>query len=245
LYRTIIIGADPIDDLPACDIETFTRIARTKPNAFLNSVRNVMAIRIDPEELNAIIRACRRIDNLFMLPAGDLHSSTHSAPPGFDNLPLRHLYCDLYRVFDQTAMKNVDFMSPVFLNLTHLELMDGLDQSDDTPDEALARWARLSDLPKLTHLALNSSRDLPLCIHLLAVCRSLRALILLRRPPYNVSAEIDLLANNPRFVMMPVENYIADWQRGVLGCKYYWARADALIAQRMSGEIDRASVPEY
>jgi hypothetical protein len=160
-------------------------------------------------------------------------------------LPLRHLYCHLDRIFDQTAMKNLDLMRPVFFNLTHLELMDGLDQSDDTPDEALARWARLSDLPKLTHLALNSSGDLPLYIHLLAVCRSLRALILLRRPPYNVSAEMDLLANNPRFVMMPLTNYIADWQRGVLGCKDYWARADALIAQRMSGEIDRASVPEH
>ncbi|KAJ7633934.1 hypothetical protein B0H17DRAFT_1217430 [Mycena rosella] len=53
--------------------------------------------------------------------------------------------------------------------------------------------------------------------------------------------DLNTLCNEPRFVMMPLNNYIQDWQRGVLTGRDYWARADAFIAKRASGNIDRRS----
>jgi hypothetical protein len=92
----------------------------------------------------------------------------------------------------------------------------------------------LAGLPVLTHLAVNSSTDLDVYVYFFSVRKSLDALILLRRPRVSGSAELDILCDNPHFVMMPVEHYKADWQRGVLVGDNYWARADALIAKRMS-----------
>ncbi|KAF7334674.1 hypothetical protein MVEN_02297900 [Mycena venus] len=239
LYRTIIIWDEPIDGFPACDVETFTHAAQTKPASFFLSVRNVIAISVEPEILRTIIRLCPRIENLFMLPNRDLHSSVVPIPPGFDDLPLKRLHCDLDRVFDLASTLTL-VTHPSLLHLTHLELADGLDREGDSDDEALARWKMLADLPRLSHLALNISRnDLHVCVHLLIVCKSLRALIILRHPPPGESAEMDDLADNPRFVMAPLENYIADWQRGVLYGNDFWARADELIAKRLSGEVDR------
>jgi hypothetical protein len=53
------------------------------------------------------------------------------------------------------------------------------------------------------------------------------------------SAKIDL-TENPRFGMMELDRYTADWQQEILvGCDY-WARADAFIAKRLSGEVERS-----
>ncbi|KAJ6589613.1 hypothetical protein B0H19DRAFT_1104323 [Mycena capillaripes] len=236
LYHTLLIGVDPIDGLPVCDIETFTLIARTKPQSLLHSVVNVMATGLEAKEAKNIISACPRIENLFMMVIENLFSSGESAPPGFDNLPLKQLYCSLSRISDPTSLETLD--RPPFSHLTHLELFDGLHDFDDSDEESVPRWTKLAALPNLTHLALNTTRD-GVCVHLLAICRCLVALVLLRRPDAHKSAEMDLLVDDPRFVMMPVDHYIADWQLGLLTGSDYWARADAHIAKRLSGEIDR------
>ncbi|KAJ7460262.1 hypothetical protein FB451DRAFT_1563344 [Mycena latifolia] len=37
------------------------------------------------------------------------------------------------------------------------------------------------------------------------------------------------LAEDPRFVMMLLEHYTQDWQRGILTGNDYWSRADSFI----------------
>jgi hypothetical protein len=53
---------------------------------------------------------------------------------------------------------------------------------------------------------------------------------------------MDIFINDPHFMMMPLnyKNSPADWQRGVLLGHDHWTRAEAFIAKRASGEIDRA-----
>ncbi|KAJ7919879.1 hypothetical protein B0H13DRAFT_2319983 [Mycena leptocephala] len=58
-------------------------------------------------------------------------------------------------------------------------------------------------------------------------------------------AKMDLLTDDPRFVMMELNHYIEDWQRSILVGRDHWRRADAFIARRLSGEIERASSVEY
>ncbi|KAF7360975.1 hypothetical protein MSAN_01127700 [Mycena sanguinolenta] len=169
-----------------------------------------------------------------MLPTGLLPDEGLAA---FDDLPLKHLHASPYHILDPTSTMTI--LRPPFLRITHLELCAELDREDDTDDEALARWMTLASLPKLSHLALNCNMDMHVYVHLLAACKALHALILLRNPPRRRPAEMDILIENLRFVMMPVEHYTADWQRGVLLGNDFWARADILIAKRISGEMDR------
>ncbi|KAF7334686.1 hypothetical protein MVEN_02299300 [Mycena venus] len=121
-----------------------------------------------PRSLNSIIRLFPLVENLFMLPARDLRTSALPIRPGFDDLPLKRLHCDLDRVFD-LASTSILVTHPSLLHPTHLELIGGLDREVDSPHKALARWKTLADLPWLNHLALNIFRnDLQVWVHLLA-----------------------------------------------------------------------------
>jgi hypothetical protein len=100
--------------------------------------------------MNTIIRSCPNIENLFMLVShGALHSFAHPTAPGFDNLPLRHFYCTLNRIFVLVSMKPLDH--PVCSRITHLELFEGLQLPDESNDECPWRWSRLAELPELAH----------------------------------------------------------------------------------------------
>ncbi|KAJ7864069.1 hypothetical protein B0H13DRAFT_2671288 [Mycena leptocephala] len=242
LYRTLLFnGSHVLDDFlghfPVCNLDTFTYIARARPESF-NAVRNVMATRLYSKDMNTIIRACPNIENLFMMISDcALYSSAHPTPPGFDILPLRRLYCHLSRIVDLEFMK-LDL--PAFSHITHLELFTEM-QLDESEDESFWRWSKLAELPELTHLALNSTGQMNACVHLLSVSRSLAALIILCAPSQlrdGESAKMDLLMDDPRFVMMELNRYIKDWQQGILVGRDHWARADAFIAKRLSGEIE-------
>jgi hypothetical protein len=100
--------------------------------------------------MNTIIRSCPNIENLFMLVShGALHSFAHPTAPGFDNLPLRHFYCTLNRIFVLVSMKPLDL--PVCSRITHLELFEGLQLPDESDDEWPWRRSRLAELPELAH----------------------------------------------------------------------------------------------
>ncbi|KAJ6559826.1 hypothetical protein B0H19DRAFT_1145877 [Mycena capillaripes] len=229
LYRTLVFDS-AIDEIPRCSLETLLLISRTKPASFLHAVRNVMGIYLGPEEIHTIIRLCPCIHNLFAY--SELHSSTHPMPPEFYLLPLRQLFCYLTDIFRAPEAPT----HPLFSRITHLDVFHWLTESDD---QALARWARLGELPSLTHLALNDGTSLAVCVRLLAVCKFLCALLVLGDSLMPSSAEVELLADSPHFVIMEVRDYVADWQRGVLTGNDYWTRADAFIAKKISGEVDR------
>ncbi|KAJ7813545.1 hypothetical protein B0H13DRAFT_1925367 [Mycena leptocephala] len=232
LYRALLFGVASTlrDGFPVCDLDTFALILRTKPKS-LNAVRNVMATELGTEDMNNIIWACPNVENLFMTILDQLYSSTHPTPPGCDTLPLNHLYCNLNRIFDLTSMKPLGL--PAFSHLTHLELFTDLRLGDESEDESFWRWSKLAKLPELAHLALNSTRHMNACLAALIILCALSQLM------DGESVTMDLLTDDPRFVMMEVNHYIEDWQRRILVDRDYWVRADAFIAKRLSGEIER------
>ncbi|KAJ7159373.1 hypothetical protein C8R43DRAFT_994518 [Mycena crocata] len=232
LYRTLCIGATsidgfPINGLPRCTLANFRGIARTKSAAFLrDSIRNVM-VNVHHEDytvVEAVIALCSGIENLFLY-----NTLGYPLAADLDGLPLRHYYGDM-----RFELETVNGAQAVFTNITHLELFNGLYVDDVVATSA--QYHVLGYLPRLTHLAFDVLLDLPTYSILLESCKLLTALLILLRPPLS-HTEMDVVATDPRFVMMPLDNYVEDWQRGVLTGADFWACADEFIAQRKSGEI--------
>ncbi|KAJ6563300.1 hypothetical protein DFH09DRAFT_481409 [Mycena vulgaris] len=237
LYRTLVMMtfANPIDGIPPFTMETFDRIARTKPASFLrDSVRNVIVESIEIEQIKTILATCTGVENLWILPADRRRiTSPLLAPHG---ISLRHLYCDFRRLCGAVIVFE-SFSQPFFSHITHLELFHGLPDNGDP-----AKWDGITALAHLTHLAVGTTPNIfPSCPHLLEGCKSLRALVILEPPSHNLPIlPLNSFACDPRFVVKPFKNYVEDWQRGVLTGRDFWARADEFIAKRISGEIARS-----
>lgn len=84
-------------------------------------------------------------------------------------------------------------------------------------------WAGLASLPRLTHLAFDNV-TVNWCQQLLDSCKSLRVLVFLRRPSLLERTGPPVI-EDPRFLMMPLGDYLRDWQRGVLTGLDFWMRA--------------------
>ncbi|KAJ7213440.1 hypothetical protein GGX14DRAFT_618676 [Mycena pura] len=240
-YRTLAIGEEVIDGLPACDMQTLTRIIQTKSPAFLaDAVRNVMLRYQEPYDAHVILSACPGIENLYLTPL--FRHPTHHTLPAFDVPSLRQLYCHLDNVFD---LYSIDpFVHTTLAPITHLEMFDDPGTIErHGPMRDIPLGTRLSVLPHLTHLALNLDHAIIwVCVQVLAECACLRVLVVFCENEWQEEgrdAGSEVLASDVRGVMMSLRNYLKDWQRGILTGNDYWARAEALIAKRISGEVDR------
>ncbi|KAJ7670802.1 hypothetical protein DFH06DRAFT_1178942 [Mycena polygramma] len=237
LYRTLIIGADKLDGLPICPDEKFNQIVDTKPQ-LLVSVRNVLAVGVESDMMKTIFSRCRGVENLVLIAYYSL--SGPSPPPGFQELSLRRLHCDLDGLYNLRSVTTLAV--PPLLHLTHLELISEIDFGCRSPAEHRARWNLLAGLPNLTHLALSGLHQLPMCSHLLTVCEFLTALVVLSPAPHPGSVVLDLIpSNDPRFVVLSLKFWPHEWPNGVLRGIDFWSRADVFIAQRISGEIERTT----
>jgi hypothetical protein len=192
-------------------------IARTKSSALRHSVRNLWVSQVPEIDLSAF----PALENLWCMDADDFSLLS------IQTVPLRHLYCNMDGWFELTTSK-----PSVFSNLTHLELF-----GSPRKEDALAAF------PCLTHLALNEPASIPQCSQILRTSKFLCALIIFTFSPNYYREEQETLSKDPRFVIMPLNKYIADWQHGALTGQDYWARADEFIAKRISGEIDRELCP--
>jgi hypothetical protein len=241
LYHTLVIGTaiPAIDQLRPCSVDTLIRVARTKPPFFLrDSVRNLMLDSVPTDQIGSILSTCSRIDNFFLLITGFCEPSDTVLSPITTGMAPKHLYGLPANIFALTGRKS--FRHSLFSELTHLELFDGFEEDEaDEKEEHPARWTDLSNLPHLTHLALDRLEHIAVCPRILRTCNGLRALIILSALKGVRPAKLDILADEPRFVILPLIEYTVDWVRGALAGRDYWARADAFIARRISGEIER------
>jgi hypothetical protein len=171
------------------------------------------------------------VENLWMFPYSD-----NIPRPACEIMSLKHLYCLLKDV--QLLIPFNSFSRPLFTNITHLELFFDFHQHKEK-QENRAAVTGLGARPHLTHLGLNDTVLIPICVSTLEKYRSLHALFMLEIAPTNPSLDLSILAVDPRFVIAQVDSYIDDWQTGALTGKDYWARADAFIEKRISGEVDR------
>jgi hypothetical protein len=189
-------------------------ISRTKS---ASSVRNLFVYDVPTNVLSAFTG----LENLF--------TTRHFDDALIHKFPLKHLHC---HYFGSELITH-----PSFSKITHLELFSGIEQQETQ--------SALATLPHLTHFAVNLAPSILVCAEVLHI-NSLRAFIILQTPAVNQHTvrqyrKLDTLVDDVRFVMLPVPEYTADWQRGALTGRDYWARADTFIAKRSSGDIDRAS----
>ncbi|KAJ7209297.1 hypothetical protein GGX14DRAFT_632623 [Mycena pura] len=245
LYRTLVIVSEVdvtvIDGLPTCDIQTFDRIIQTKSPAFLaGAVRNVILQYDNAHQARAILSACPGIENLYLTCQ---HLDPALVDPVFDLPSLRQLYCLLEQVFN---LHSVDpFVHTTLAHITHLELLDGPGKIErHGPMRGIPLGTRLSVLPHLTHLALNLNHatEIRVCVQVLAECKCLRVLVVFCDDGYEEEARHagrEVLASDFRGVMMM--SYVKDWQLGILTGNDYWAQAEASIAKRIFGEVDRSA----
>ncbi|KAJ7670082.1 hypothetical protein DFH06DRAFT_1293976 [Mycena polygramma] len=232
LYRTIIVLDEP-SELEECNkvgthplaIESsvFVSVLRTKPPSFFgNSVRQLHlgTTCLDKTDEADVLSACSNVENLWLAARSQVTVAAL-------NMPLKRIHCTLDALFGNGA---IDFTHRMFASIAHLEIFNAPAAID------VEVWSALASVPHLTHLAFNDDDYLPMCLILLRTWTSLRVLaFLLSRVDL---AKAPKLVEDRRFVVMPCEEFLADWIMGAYTGNDYWSRAEDFVAKRKSGEID-------
>nr|GAT52449.1 predicted protein [Mycena chlorophos] len=236
----IINGLEIPGEIPSCSPGICDVAFSSRPHLRAH-VRNVIIPeKIEPETVYSILRGLRNVENLFLVGI-----RRQTMPIHWESYrTLRHLYCHP-RAQDMGWTAGATFGHPIFSNITHLEMFNGF--PDDSKDSAGLRG--LASLPSLSHLALDWL-DIPTLKRFLEIPLSetrVRTVVVLTMSMDHTSerledAEDAGLGCIPRLVVTALPDYIEDWQRGVLSGDDYWARADALIAKRLSGEVDEKTL---
>ncbi|KAJ7065065.1 hypothetical protein C8F01DRAFT_787926 [Mycena amicta] len=242
LYGTLVFNAHPVDGLPTCDLLKFTHIRQSKTPAFLrDAVRNVLLMEVETEEINTILSTFPGIENLFVFPSIQVDGELVGGPmyPELDRLALRRLHCDFATLLGaQSALPPLSH--PSFAKISHLSLFGAVANAGLTEEETHTRWKSLAQLPSLTHLSLNRMPTFATWECIIDVCSSLRAFVVLYRRLRTgfTQAQMVIAMANPRFVMVPLGDYMVDWQQGAVTGDEYFARVDKHISRRISGDID-------
>ncbi|KAJ6476697.1 hypothetical protein C8R47DRAFT_657358 [Mycena vitilis] len=239
LYRTVVVWRSGRYASPPAAIAghpIFYRknllpiIALKSPSFLKDSVRHFLIHQIpdDDTEGQSILSLCTGIENLWIFEI-----YPHLLPL-VNDLPLKRLHCGFYCLL---ALQRLDFTRRLFSRLTHYEVIDYPSEAD------FEVWRGLALIPNLTHLAFNGLSCLFLLPFVLEECRSLQLLVVLNGDNGGAERVADhadgrKLLRDPRFVVMQCEEYEKDWQMGAATGADYWARAEAFVALRRSGEID-------
>ncbi|KAJ7100924.1 hypothetical protein B0H15DRAFT_464811 [Mycena belliarum] len=232
LYRTVVVG-----DVAFCFWESYpdglkpdpwrALINRRTPAARLASVRNLQIDGTDlvgDEHLDnwpGTVALCPGLQNLWLskVPFGsDVYA--------LKNLLLRRLHCE-----DDGIFASFSPTHRFFSQLTHLEI------SHIKEPPILGIWLdRLSLLPQLSHFSFTGTGLLHICKHLLQACSLLSVLVHLHNWRPYPSALWDYFQDT-RFVNLKIDSG-EEWMRGIHTGMDYWKRAEILIEQRRSGEIE-------
>ncbi|KAK6981104.1 hypothetical protein R3P38DRAFT_3464530 [Favolaschia claudopus] len=183
---------------------------------------------LDASKLHTVLSTCTGITNLF-LSAGYLHTIHISDLNQLSNLS--RLAVDVDALFP--APSKFNFSLPLFRCVTHLELINN-DLDKTHPD--IAKF--LASAPSLTHIAFKIGSGIPALHASLQRSQSrLRCIAFLRAT--TALRGVEPLAHDDRFVCLQQAKFSADWIRGATESRDHWAVADAFIAAKQTGRIDR------
>ncbi|KAJ7735854.1 hypothetical protein DFH07DRAFT_110108 [Mycena maculata] len=141
--------------------------------------------------------------------------------PVLEAVPLQTLAIDLNSLF-AFGKTPLDFLHPVFRNVTHLQVLSGLSRPTK-------EWAGIKNMPQLTHFAFTNPNERQMVIPALLGCSQLECCVLLC--PLGVNGAF-WLPDDVRFVAMSRPDDCGDWLRGITTEDDYWKRAEAVIAAR-------------
>ncbi|KAJ7485726.1 hypothetical protein FB451DRAFT_1363557 [Mycena latifolia] len=210
------------------------------PHFLRDNVRQLYFDSIeDDRSLHDILSVCTGIQTLALVRYRDDPELLRDLEALGD---LRRLTANLgdQGIFD--AVESMDLRSPIFSNITHLDLFD-----DFTGIAELSYWTDLTLLPALTHLSLFAPHR-TFIVEFLQGCKKLQALVYHTHFEF-VTSTMKELSNkisiaDPRFVLM-VDNWntsVSGWRvPGVNGGQDFWSRADLFISKRRRGDIEPVS----
>jgi hypothetical protein len=231
LYRVVLCSNLARFGLtPVFTVSILKEIIADKSQEFLHkAVRNLfLDYSVDRSAAESFLAACSGIRNLFALFNADGYMRYLGILQDVQVLAI-----DVKAIFERV---NVDVPHPLFLNVTHLEL---LDMTDISAEKAADVCAHLASIPRLTHVALNITlHDIVSHTDLQADTR-LKCIVFLSSQPGRME-DTSPLCGDARFVFIQqTEDCRLDWVRGATTGDDYWALADAFIAARRAGKIDR------
>ncbi|KAJ7900779.1 hypothetical protein B0H13DRAFT_1883404 [Mycena leptocephala] len=247
-YRVLLFClSPPIHGFPVLPPGRILRDIVQKPSGFLtHAVRHLFLEYISPSHIEPVLCACARATTVFTRTC--LRPRHLRALAAMDCL--RRLTMPLETLLPQggPAEKKNDVVDTayVFRNLTHLELLDDRRRPvPEAPALAIALYARLGRMPRLTHIAFHPGPNNvnPALDAALSADARLQCIVFLTTTPVTMGVESPLLADG-RFVAVERRgDYRVDWVRGVHTGDDYWAVADAVVAARRAGKVDRTWYP--
>ncbi|KAJ7121091.1 hypothetical protein C8R44DRAFT_171875 [Mycena epipterygia] len=225
LYK-VVVFSDPPPDHVSFKKECFDEALHSRA---LSQYVHHLFISTD---LDAILASCSAVQDLGLL-THPIHHPRPSILPLLSAMPLFRLSTTLGDLFYPAP---VDFTHALFTHITHLYLLDNLEDNWDD-------WKGLALLSNLTHLAFLLDVSLPIFRGALTTCPSLKALVLLlgQFSDFDHIRELETLVSlvdDPRFVAMESLYFQDDWQIGARGGENFWVRAENFIARRLAGEIN-------
>ncbi|KAF8142899.1 hypothetical protein K438DRAFT_2111412 [Mycena galopus ATCC 62051] len=217
-----------------------TLIIARKPQGFFHSAVKHLFIDHAPKTVpvstvNTILAACLRVESLFV----------HNQVPAVSVLPglecLRRLAIPVEVLCGPTA---IDFTAPFLRNISHLDVRG------DARNHSNVRllWNGLSCMPHLTHVAFDPGTIEYLTPGMMIQNTRLRCIVYGHCGDLIESEEDPIenlrpLSADIRFVCITQwVDYKLEWLRGadLASGKNIWALAEAFIAAKAAGKIDRS-----
>ncbi|KAJ6495187.1 hypothetical protein C8R45DRAFT_164190 [Mycena sanguinolenta] len=230
LYRVVFLNGPTViykKDLRDLGLPIFTvdALEERSPNSF-GHVRHLCIddAFVGDTALEGWLLACIGATNLYAW----ITCSPHVIPliSSFTNVQ--------YLTIDVRALCGTAVPLPLFLTVTHLELLDFTD--DGTQLKSVCRNILL--IPRLTHIALNSSLDSNLSHAALRANTQLQCIVFVSPA---TSLDASPLLDDDRFVCIDEElDYYKDWLNGAVFGEDLWSFADAFLAARRAGIIERS-----
>jgi hypothetical protein len=218
---------------PLFTFKILFKVIATKPLEFLQNTVRYLYIDGPAEsaELQSICTACKHVVSLFHYegPRSPL------VPELLDNLQhLRYLALSFEILRDCHIWRLTSCVS----HITHLELFD---TQEDPRVPELCKYLPLMSC--LTHIAFDSVlHDQPVEAALLAT-KNLRCILLFVNADYALQLlrNLDpLLLQDERFLCLGQEkDWREEWLQGAATGENYWVVADAFLAARRNGKVDR------
>ncbi|KAJ6542202.1 hypothetical protein DFH09DRAFT_1368173 [Mycena vulgaris] len=171
--------------------------------------RHVAFADVDIETTVRLLSQCRGIIRLGLFR----DCASPALLPSIIAMPLERLAFTPEDVFGSS---NIDFGHALFAHLTHLDIVS-LSSSD--------AWPSLGQIPRLTHLSVNWLAERVFVQSTFAHCKRLEVLALLCSDLYQLEDFLDEchhFADDPRSVLMTVDDYLHDWKVGAHGVEDYW-----------------------
>ncbi|KAJ7635748.1 hypothetical protein DFH06DRAFT_661564 [Mycena polygramma] len=225
LYRVVWV------DIPthAAKTEAIRTAMKSKPSSFFHAVHHLFidsSSELSRQEARDLLRLCAKVTNFAVI--GDFSES--GLLPILAEMQIERLSTCLHDLFGSPS--DVDLAHPLFLSITHLDIFANLAEP--------YMYAQLATLPSLTHVCLNGDVGWDIFRTLLSDCKMLVLLVDLWQPHSDPRAEAfaaEAPFQDDRFVVGVYNKYWVDWEAGAEGREDFWAKAEAFVARKRSGEV--------